>query len=34
MKVYAENIRNEYFNINLLVDKQKEKYDEIVIKYE
>ena len=34
MKVYAENIRNEYFNINLLVDKQKEKYDEIIIKYE
>lgn len=34
MKVYSENIRNEYFNINLLVDKQKQKYDEIVIKYE
>ncbi len=34
MKVYAENIKNEYFNVNLLVDKQKEKYDEIIIKYE
>lgn len=34
MKVYSENIRNEYFNINLLVEKQKIKYDQIIIKYE
>lgn len=34
MKVLSENIKNEYFNINLIVEKQKDKYDEIIIKYE
>lgn len=33
MKVLSENIKNEYFNINLIVEKQKDKYDEIIIKY-
>lgn len=34
MKVFAEKIKNEYFNINLMVEKQKEKYDQIILKYE
>ena len=34
MKVAAEDIKLQNFNMNLLIDKQKEKYDHIILKYE
>ena len=34
MKVAAQDIKLQNFNMNLLIDKQKEKYDNIILKYE
>ena len=34
MRVAAEDIKLQNFNMNLLIDRQKEKYDNIILKYE
>lgn len=34
IKIYCEQLKNDYFNINLLLDRQKEKYDLIVLNNE
>ena len=34
MKVASEDIKLQNFNMNLLIDRQKEKYDNIILKYE
>ena len=34
MKITSEDIKLQNFNMNLQIDKQKEKYDNIILKYE
>lgn len=34
MLVFSEGIKIENFNMNLMIEKQKEKYDHIILKYE
>ena len=33
MKVTSEDIKLQNFNMNLQIEKQKEKYDNIILKY-
>ena len=34
MRVVSEDIKLQNFNMNLQIDKQKEKYDNIILKYQ